>query len=204
LTSTAECENLHAEFLQFFRHLQAALFLGARTERDSPIFRQAFGHLPTEPYRATGDDRHAACEIEDRLGCHIAVSPDIPNDNHERCLYHMLVTTAIFHAAYKPQNIRRRADKLYAPLRASSTCVVAGTPIRPSNPPASVPTTEIGAYPQSELPFPGIEVIAWAILELRSRAGFMLEPVVPASAEYEAPHQRANEEWPQPGGQIRA
>src|SRR5271154_6920282 len=49
-----------------------------------------------------------------------------------------------------------------------------------SAPPTQVPISEIGAYPQSEWPFPAMGRIWWAIREPRSRAGFMLVPVGPA------------------------
>src|ERR1700732_1280173 len=71
-----------------------------------------------------------------------------------------------------------------------------------SAPPVSVPITEIGAYPQSELPFPAIGRIAWAIRDPRSRAGFMLVPVGPASASISPQTKAAMRTGPKPAGKF--
>src|ERR1700735_1849597 len=71
-----------------------------------------------------------------------------------------------------------------------------------SAPPAKVPITEIGAYPQSELPFPAIGRIAWAIRDPRSRAGFMLVPVGPASARISPHTSAAIRTGPKPAGRL--
>src|SRR5580704_1731630 len=71
-----------------------------------------------------------------------------------------------------------------------------------SAPPASVPITEIGAYPQSELPLPAIGSTAWAMREPRSRAGFMLVPVGPASARISPQTKAAIKTGPKPAGRL--
>src|ERR1700735_3657763 len=71
-----------------------------------------------------------------------------------------------------------------------------------SAPPANVPISEIGAYPQSELPFPAIGRTAWAIREPRSRAGFMLVPVAPATASISPHTNAATKTGPKPAGKL--
>src|ERR1700683_5592502 len=60
----------------------------------------------------------------------------------------------------------------------------------------------MGAYPQSELPLPAIGRIAWAILDPRSRAGFMLVPVGPASARISPQTSAAIRTGPKPAGKL--
>src|SRR6204780_5379954 len=60
----------------------------------------------------------------------------------------------------------------------------------------------MGAYPQSELPLPAIGRIAWAIRDPRSRAGFMLVPVGPASARISPQTSAAIRTGPKPAGKL--
>src|ERR1700683_1005210 len=71
-----------------------------------------------------------------------------------------------------------------------------------STPPAKVPISEIGAYPQSEPPLPAMGRIAWAIREPRSRAGFMLVPVGPARARINPQTKAAIRTGPKPAGKL--
>src|SRR5713101_2855324 len=97
---------------------------------------------------------------------------------------------------YKPQKIRRRAGKLYSPLRASPTRVVAGMPIRRALHPqvCLALKSERTRNRKNRMGDPGAKIACG----IHARAGG------PRQCEYEAPHQRGNEEWAQTGGQIRA
>src|ERR1700691_5852208 len=71
-----------------------------------------------------------------------------------------------------------------------------------STPPARVPMSEIGAYPQSEPPLRAMGRIAWANREPRSRAGFMLVPVGPARARISPQTNAAIRTGPKPAGRL--
>ncbi len=71
----------YAEFLQFLCGLLATLLLASAEHQIRAHLREALGHLASQTNGASGDDRHAAAEIEKFLNIHseFAAGASVPS-----------------------------------------------------------------------------------------------------------------------------